>query len=77
VKLRGSKDQVETTKPTTDAERKAANLRTALVFASIAATFFVGIIVAHAFGGPIVGVGVVGAAVLLFLVFAIGRNLRR
>jgi hypothetical protein len=52
-------------------------MRTALVFASIAATFFVGIIVAHAFGGPIVGVGVVGAAVLLFLVFAIGRNLRR
>jgi len=75
-KPRDPQDQVETTRHTTD-ERKAANLRTALVFASIAVTFFVGIIVAHAFGGPIVGVGVVGAAVLVFLVFAIGRNLRR
>jgi len=75
-KPRAPQDQVETTRHTTD-ERKAANLRTALVFASIAVTFFVGIIVAHAFGGPIVGVGVVGAAVLVFLVFAIGRNLRR
>jgi hypothetical protein len=62
----------------TDTERrKAANLRTALVFASIAAVFFVGIIVAHAYGGPLIGVGVMGAAVLLFLVFAIGRNLRK
>ncbi len=76
MKPRDPQDQVETTRHTTD-ERKAANLRTALVFASIAVTFFVGIIVAHAFGGPIVGVGVVGAAVLVFLVFAIGRNLRR
>jgi small neutral amino acid transporter SnatA (MarC family) len=57
--------------------RKAANRRTALVFASIAAVFFVGIIVAHAFGGPLVGVGVMGGAVLLFLAFAIGRSLRR
>jgi hypothetical protein len=56
--------------------RKAANVRTALVFASIAVVFFVGIIVAHALGGPVVGVGVVGGAVLVFLVFAIGRHLR-
>ena len=62
----------------TDAEqRKAANLRTALTFATIAAVFFVGVIVAHAFGGPLTGVAVMGAAVLLFLVFAIGRNLRK
>jgi putative effector of murein hydrolase LrgA (UPF0299 family) len=53
------------------------NLRTALVFATIAAVFFVGIIVAHAIGGPLVGVSVMGAAVLLFLVVAIGRNLKR
>jgi putative effector of murein hydrolase LrgA (UPF0299 family) len=53
------------------------NLRTALAFASIAAVFFVGIIVAHAFGGPLIGVSVMGAAVLLFLVVAIGRNLRK
>ena len=53
------------------------NLRTALAFASIAAVFFVGIIVAHAFGGPLIGVSVMGTAVLLFLVVAIGRNLRK
>jgi hypothetical protein len=67
---------VDTTKPTID-QRKAANLRTALVFASIAAVFFVGIIVAHAWGGPVIGIGVMGAVVLMFLAFAIGRNLRR
>jgi len=58
----------------TAAERK--NLRTALAFASIAALFFVGVIVAHVFGGPLIGASVLGAAVLLFLVVAIGRNLR-
>jgi hypothetical protein len=72
----GPQRQVDTTEPTTD-ERKAANVRTALVFASIAAVFFVGIIVAHAWGGPVIGVGVMGAVVLMFLAFAIGRNLRR
>jgi hypothetical protein len=75
VKLRDPQDQVDVTEPTTD-QRKAANVRTALVFASIAVVFFVGIIVAHALGGPVVGVGVVGGVVLLFLVFAIGRHLR-
>jgi hypothetical protein len=78
VKLRGSKDQVDIAKHTSDVERrKAANVRTALVFASIAAMFFVGIIVAHAVGGPVVGVGVMGAVVFLFVAFAIGRNLRK
>jgi hypothetical protein len=67
---------VDTTKPPID-QRKTANLRTALVFASIAAVFFVGIIAAHAWGGPMIGVGVMGAVVLMFLAFAIGRNLRR
>jgi putative effector of murein hydrolase LrgA (UPF0299 family) len=51
------------------------NLRTALTFASIAVVFFVGIIAAHALGGPVIGVAVIGGAVLLFLVFAIGRHL--
>ena len=69
---------MELTKHTNDSERrKAANVRTALVFASIAVVFFVGIIVAHAFAGALIGVAVMGAAVLLFLVFAIGRNLHR
>jgi hypothetical protein len=64
------------TKPD-DARRKSANLRTALVFASIALVFFVGIIATKWMGGPTIGIGVMGAAVLVFLVFAIGRNLRK
>ena len=39
---------------------------------AIAVVFFVGVIVAHAFGGPSTGMTVLGAAVLLFLVVAIG-----
>ena len=56
---------------------RPANLRTALVLASIALVFFVGFIVTQWMGGPTVGIGVMGAIVLAFLVFAIGRNLRR
>jgi len=59
------------------ARRRSANLRTALVFASIAVVFFFGIIATKFMGGPTVGIGVMGAAVLLFLAFAIGRNLRK
>ncbi len=69
---------MDTGKLTTDSQRrKAANLRTALVFASIAVAFFVGIIVARVVGGPVIGVGVMGAVVIVFLAFAIGRNLWR
>jgi hypothetical protein len=62
-----------------DAARRlrASNLRTALVLASIAAVFFVGVIAARVFAGPETGVSVLGAVVLLFLVLAIGRNLRK
>ena len=65
--------------PKPDAARrtKSANLRTALVFVSIALVFFFGIIVTKWMGGPTIGIGVMGAAVLVFLVFAIGRNLRK
>ncbi len=63
---------------TDEAKRaRSANLRTALVFASIAFAFFVGIIANKWLGGPGIGIGVMGGAVLVFLVFAIGRNLRR
>ena len=65
------------TKPDEARRLKSANLRTALVFASIALVFFVGIIATKWMGGPTVGVGVMGVAVLVFLVFAIARNLRR
>ncbi len=56
---------------------RKANVRTALTFASIAATFFVGIIAARILGGPVIGIGVMSVAVLLFFVFAIGRSLRK
>jgi hypothetical protein len=65
------------TKPDGARRIRSANLRTALVFASIAAVFFAGIIATKWMGGPTVGIGVMGAAVLVFLVFAIGRNMRK
>ena len=58
------------------ARLRASNRRTALTLASIAAVFFVGIIASKFMGGYTVGIGVVGAAALLYLVVAIGRNLR-
>jgi K+-sensing histidine kinase KdpD len=65
------------TKPDDARRLKSANLRTALVFASIALVFFVGIIATKWMGGPTIGIGAMGIAVLVFLVFAIARNLRR
>jgi hypothetical protein len=59
------------------AELRAANLRTALVLVSIALTFFFGLFVSKAIGGWHAGMSVVGFAVFVFLVFAIGRSLRR
>lgn len=55
---------------------RASNRRTALTLASIAALFFVGIITSKLVGDPGIGIGVLGGAVLLYLVVAIGRNLR-
>jgi len=56
---------------------RAVNLRTGLALAVIAAVFFVGIIAAVYLGGPLVAIGVIGSAVLLFLLIGIGRHLRR
>ena len=62
---------------TTPADRlRASNRRTAFVLAAIATTFFVGIIGSKFLGGQATGIGVLGCAVLLYLVVAIGRNLR-
>jgi hypothetical protein len=58
------------------ARLRVANRRTALTLASIAVVFFFGIIASKFMGGPVTGIGVVGTAVLLYLVVAIGRNLR-
>ena len=59
------------------AKLRAANLRTAWVLASIAVVFFVGIIASKFLGSPSTSISVLGGAVLLFLIVAIGRNLRR
>ena len=65
-------------RPGTDGARRlrTANVRTALVLAAIALVFFVGIIATEYVGGPLVAIGVIGSAVLLFLILAIGRHLR-
>jgi hypothetical protein len=55
---------------------RASNRKTALVLASIAAVFFAGIIATRWMGGGAVGIGIMSTVVLLFLVVAIGRNLR-
>jgi hypothetical protein len=64
-------------KPADGARLRRANRRTALVVAAIAVLFFVGVIAAQFVGDSAVGMSVVAAAVLLFLAFAIGRNLRK
>ena len=59
------------------ARLRHANLRTALAVTLIAVLFFVGVIAAQFVGNSAVGMSVVAAGVLLFLVFAIGRHLRK
>ena len=59
------------------ARLRSANRKTALVLLSIAVVFFVGVIATRFMGGPVTGIVVLGTAVLLFLVVAIGRNLRK
>ena len=55
---------------------RASNRRTAWVLAAIAAVFFTGIIATRWMGGGALGIGIMSIVVLLFLVVAIGRNLR-
>jgi hypothetical protein len=64
-------------RPSDDNARRAASRRTALVLASIAAVFFVGVILAQYSGSPSVGISVLGFAILGFLTVAIGRNVRK
>jgi len=63
--------------PADVARLRQANRRTALAVASIAVLFFIGVIAAQFVGDSAIGMSVVAAAVLLFLAFAIGRNLRK
>jgi ABC-type uncharacterized transport system permease subunit len=59
------------------APQKAASRRIALVLLSIAVVFFGGVILAQYSGAPSVGIGVLGFAILGFLLVAIGRNVRK
>ena len=56
--------------------QRTANRRTAALLFGIAAVFFVGFIVSRFVTDAATGMTVIGVAVLLFLVVAIGRNLR-
>jgi phage-related holin len=60
-----------------DPRRRAAIRRTGLLLFAIALLFFIGVIVSHFIDSPLVSTGVVGGAVLLYLIVAIGRHLRR
>ena len=55
---------------------RARNLRTAAALALVALVFFAGTIGARELG-PQIGLAAVGCAAFVFLVFAIGRHLRR
>ena len=61
----------------TQSTQRRANVRTALVLASIAVAFFIGILATRFIGDGQNGITVLGAAVMIFLVIAIGRNLRK
>jgi hypothetical protein len=60
-----------------DPRVRAANRRTALVLVAIAVIFFLGIVFAKYMGDAGTSMTVLGSAVLLFLVVAIGRSIRR
>lgn len=64
--------------PMTDrsARIRSANRKTALVLVSIAVVFFFGVIATKFMGEGATGIVILGTIVLLFLVVAIGRNLR-
>ena len=55
---------------------RKANRRTAVVLLAIAVVFFFGIIATRFIENPTMGIGVVSFAIILFLIVAIGRNLR-
>ena len=60
-----------------DARLRAANRRTGLMLLAIAVLFFVGIIATRLIDSPALSTGLVGGAVLLYLIVAIGRHLRK
>ena len=55
----------------------AANRKTALILLSIVVVFFFGVFGARLIGSPTASVAVLGGAVFLYLLLAIGRHLRK
>jgi len=60
-----------------NASTRRMNMRTALILLCVALIFFCGIILAQSLRTLSVGVTVLGLAIFVFLVVAIGRNGRR
>lgn len=60
----------------TGSRQRNANRRTAALLFAIVAVFFVGFVASRFIGDTATGMTVIGLAVLLFLIVAIGRNLR-
>jgi len=60
----------------TGSRQRTANRRTAALLFTIVAVFFVGFVASRFIGDTATGMTVIGLAVLLFLIVAIGRNLR-
>ncbi|HTL76054.1 MAG TPA: hypothetical protein VL654_07010 [Casimicrobiaceae bacterium] len=63
--------------PLHDPRVRAATRRTGLMLAAIALLFFFGIIASRLIDSEVVSIGVVGGAILLYLLVAIGRHLRK
>jgi hypothetical protein len=61
--------------PEDAARQRAAVRRTGLLLLAIALLFFFGVIASRFIDSPVVSIAVVGGAVLLYLVVAIGRHL--
>jgi small neutral amino acid transporter SnatA (MarC family) len=61
--------------PDDAARQRAAVRRTGLLLLAIALLFFFGVIASRFIDSPIVSIAVVGGAMLLYLVVAIGRHL--
>ncbi len=57
--------------------QRGANVRTALILLSIAVVFFGGVIVVRYAGGASAGIGVLGLAIIGFLLVAVLRDVRR
>ena len=60
----------------TESRQRTVNRRTAALLFAIVAVFFGGFVASRFIGDTTTGMTVIGLAVLLFLIVAIGRNLR-